>query len=60
MPSLDKKTLELADALWVYEQSRMGEMLFIVPDAGHERARSGYRPAGCCAASSTIPTIPSG
>jgi cytochrome c-type biogenesis protein CcsB len=31
MPSLDKKTLELADALWVYEQSRMGEMLYIVP-----------------------------
>ena len=34
MPSLDKKTLELADALWVYEQSRMGEMLFIVPTPG--------------------------
>ncbi|MGA2059812.1 MAG: cytochrome c biogenesis protein CcsA [Thermoguttaceae bacterium] len=34
MPSIDKKTLELADALWVYEQSRMGEMLFIVPMPG--------------------------
>ena len=34
MPSVDKKTLELADALWVYEQSRMGEMLYIVPTPG--------------------------
>ena len=34
MPSIDKKTLELADALWVYEQSRMGEMMFIVPMPG--------------------------
>lgn len=32
--SLDRKTLELADALWVYEQSRMGEMLYIVPTPG--------------------------
>jgi cytochrome c-type biogenesis protein CcsB len=34
MPSMDRKTLELADALWVYEQSRMGLMLYIVPMPG--------------------------
>jgi cytochrome c-type biogenesis protein CcsB len=31
MPSLEKKTLELADALWVYEQSRMGQTLYLIP-----------------------------
>jgi cytochrome c-type biogenesis protein CcsB len=34
VPSLDKKALALADALWVYEQSRMGEMLNFVPTPG--------------------------
>jgi ABC-type transport system involved in cytochrome c biogenesis permease subunit len=31
MSPLDRKTTALADALWVYQQARMGEMLIVIP-----------------------------
>ena len=36
MPALDKKTLNLADALLVYQQTRMGETLSFIPVKGIE------------------------
>jgi ABC-type transport system involved in cytochrome c biogenesis permease subunit len=36
MSSLDQKTSALAEAMWVYQQSRLGEMLIMIPSQGED------------------------